>query len=340
MTVKTYEDTAVDANSMFAKLKSCGYSKKMVCEVILPPWWDIGELSGSVGRLETILRIRNYTGIDITEDAPVSEPKGDSVHQFRGGNPVDECFGHIKSFAPQVAEIIASACEQSYQGIPDAAVLRDRILAYGKSPWVNFELLLTECWKLGVPVVPLRQAPKSEGSRRPFAMCVNTSEGRPVVFLLRNFQKTGRLLWDLAHEVGHIARGHLKAGRYILDEDRPPIGNDIDWAAREDEANSYGLNLLTGSDNDPNFRLAKFYPAPRLLELAQSFARKFKIDPAFVLLNYANGIGNTVTWRTVQAAINLLDGDPKLLSDRFHEFTPSDCYSGDEFRFVKAACGF
>lgn len=69
---------------------------------------------------------------------------------------------------------------------------------------------------------------------------------RPSGHYFNSGEKYGFMLFDLAHELGHIAKGHLKASAEGVFVDRK-----IDSGATADlegEANSYAFGLMAGKN--------------------------------------------------------------------------------------------
>lgn len=66
---------------------------------------------------------------------------------------------------------------------------------------------------------------------------------RYAIVLCRNHRYSAWPLFILAHELGHIARGHLKQDGLLVDDDN--WATDVEGA--EKEANDFAVKLLTGN---------------------------------------------------------------------------------------------
>jgi Zn-dependent peptidase ImmA (M78 family) len=129
-------------------------------------------------------------------------------------------------------------------------------------------------------------------------------KGRPVIVLSKNVKHPAWLLFILAHELGHVARGHLREGEVLLDQD---VGKNVP-DSEEEEANSFAIETLTG---DPKFRVYAPGRWPKAVELAasaQAISKKDRIDPGHIVLNYAATMGDDF-WPVANAALKNLGSE-------------------------------
>ena len=94
--------------------------------------------------------------------------------------------------------------------------------------------LLGWAWSVGIRVQPVV-------SKFGFAGAVWNVEDAPVITIAEPNRIEAFWLFDLGHEIGHVARGHLAAGAIIDVDSASPIGN-IDPI--ELEATTFALDLL------------------------------------------------------------------------------------------------
>src|SRR2546425_164592 len=106
--------------------------------------------------------------------------------------------------------------------------------------------------------------------------------GRPGLVLCKNLQSPSWMVYLLAHEFGHVARGHVKKHGVLVDEKVDPQSKDKE----EQEANRFAIELLTGNP-DMRFTADVWLTAEQLAEAAKSVARRVKVDPGVIALNYA-----------------------------------------------------
>jgi Zn-dependent peptidase ImmA (M78 family) len=117
----------------------------------------------------------------------------------------------------------------------DPAIVRTAIKA--KRGEINYRSLLEYVWEHGIPVLPM-------SGRGGFIASAWQVEGGPAIVLKEPRDVPAFWMFDLAHELGHIASGHVVA-RSIIDVEEPTsdesLANDDE---QEREANDYALNLL------------------------------------------------------------------------------------------------
>ncbi len=123
-------------------------------------------------------------------------------------------------------------------------------------------------------------------------------EGRPVIVLTRANSAPAWQLFILAHEAGHIGKGHVHSGAVFFDEN---VG-DPDSDGKETEATAYGLHLLTGV-KESTIDGRRWFKAKTLAATALSYANQNGIDPGHVVLNYGH---TTKQMALAQTALKLL----------------------------------
>lgn len=173
------------------------------------------------------------------------------------------------------------------------AILRDR-------PLVDLPGLLYACWAVGVPVAFLRIFPLRTKSMH--AMVV-AADGRHAVLLGRDASYPAPVAFTLAHEIGHIALGHLNDAVAIVDMEDPAIAGDLD--DQEREADRYALELLTGSP-EPEFQLdGTRFNAPGLAKAVSAASSERRIEPGTLALCLAHRTG---VWPVAMSALNFIYG--------------------------------
>lgn len=146
----------------------------------------------------------------------------------------------VLALARRMSELSASEHESSFDSIPDdPAELRRQVLAVGQRrpgahAGVTLDMLLSWTWDSGIIVLPLTKA-------KDFGAGVWFVDEDPVVMLQENRPFGAYWLYDLAHELGHLALGHV-VERGIVD-----VGEQkhrATTAQHEQEAINFGLELL------------------------------------------------------------------------------------------------
>jgi len=201
-----------------------------------------------------------------------------------------------RSYATAVARAIAPGVTAPW--IPlmrDPSDLRSLALALSDGrDRVDFEALVEASWQLGVPVLHLPEIPV--GGKKPDGM-VTFVAGRPVVILLKAVKLAEWMVFILAHELGHIAMGHLGTldGAAVVDEkvslaeEGTPASGPTDGGDTEEvEANAYASGVLVPGGEQITLGNPPWPVAGRLADLALNFGQMNKVSPGHAVLNAAN----------------------------------------------------
>lgn len=147
------------------------------------------------------------------------------------------------------------------------------------------------------------------------------------------------MLFVLAHEMGHVAEGHLDQceGGAIVDEKVSEEDGDTD--EQERAANAYALQVLTGGEKG-NIRLNRLMNAGSLADAALRFGRANGIDPGHVILNAVKNspINGKEPWPLGNAALkhigeNVAAAD--MCRDALRRNVDVDALSDDSFEFLE-----
>jgi Zn-dependent peptidase ImmA (M78 family) len=163
----------------------------------------------------------------------------------------------------------------------DPRALRE--LVVGNRADITLEALVRWCWQAGIVVVPML----AKGGFSAGAWLIGE---QPVVVLKEAPDFKAWWLFALAHEVGHLAHGHVGRGGLI----------DIEpgWEGRDDEqegqANAYALDLLVPDRaamlDEIRRRLKGLDPDAKLKFKAMDVARERGYNMPLVLLVTAFGL--------------------------------------------------
>ena len=142
-------------------------------------------------------------------------------------------------YAHYLAAILVSCAEEQ----PTRELLTDwhrfHLALSAPDEPMTFSKVLHFLWDCGILVVPLRDPGAFHGA-------VWKIGGRFVITLKQVTTLSARLLYDLLHEVGHIARGHVTAGESILEDQE--IAPEKRNEETEDEANEWAEDALFDGD--------------------------------------------------------------------------------------------
>jgi hypothetical protein len=263
-----------------------------------PEWWSDDADSSPSAQAELRFSIARNLGLDprslLDDEAPQFLWDDSAKYKNFSGDPQRDKPA-ITSFGISVARILVKGVGSHHplEGIT-AASLRTHILR--NQPFVRFVDLLALLWGVGVPTIHLRVFPLS--AKRMCAMATKTGD-RSAVLLAKDSLYPAPMAFHLAHEIGHIALGHVTQGSALIDMDDPAEhANDGDDEERA--ADAFALELLTG---DPQFRVEKKGTGNNADELARqalAVGPAHQIEPGTLALCYGY---TTNEWPTVQAAM-------------------------------------
>jgi hypothetical protein len=228
------------------RLNELGLSRQAI-EAAWPGWWAVEAESSTSARAELAFAISRRLGLDprtvIQSGAPIEFARiGVAEFKHLSGETEQERLG-IASFGQAVARAALAGAPEPQFALPgrEATAIRQAILSSGR-PYVELIDLIALSWSAGVPVIQLRIFPWRR--KRMAAMTVR-SNGRYVILLAKESTFPAAIAFYVAHEVGHIASGHLDDGATIVDfDDTRPLDRSTD--GDEQAADAYALTLLTG----------------------------------------------------------------------------------------------
>lgn len=316
---------------LYSKLKTVGYNPKYV-HSLLPDWWDDKIADTPAGLQQASLILSQCFGVRAetlwTESAvPILRLPQGIRFKHRGNVKVDD-LSIACALAQSLARIVLKAFPE--KPLPhfylDAGELRKKLLT--DRTWIDFKSLLQYCISLGIPVIHLQHLPSKAKKMEGLAFEQN---GRPVIVLTRTHPH-GYMLFDLAHELGHISLGHVNAERSVVDQ-------KIDFEASEEDeraANRFALELLTGNPECKIVPVGRWLNGCELAAAAMIYADKNQVDPLHIVLNY----GHTKNlWGAANAAIKeIAENEPpdqEILRNTLLQSLDLDVLSNDEYTLLQ-----
>lgn len=302
---------------------------------LLPDWWTTSLNKSPSAVQQAIVSMSRMLNLELTTVLdPLQELKLRNVtcqYKKSKGTEVND-LAVATSIIHGLAMTAAAAMTKDYHPLPSALELRNKILGNAE-PWVSFETLINICWDYGIPVLHIPALPSS---KKMDAVVVDV-DGRPVIALTSNKAQSSWLLFHLAHEVGHIAKGHLKRGETLIDEkfNEQEQGGDL----QEIEADEYALELLTG-DSEKQYYSRGHMTAENLAQQVKNISKEQNVDPGHIVLNWAFKMsisGSTVYWAIAQSTLNSLYPTPswrELLHQKMDEHFDEDSVSDSEFDYL------
>jgi transcriptional regulator with XRE-family HTH domain/Zn-dependent peptidase ImmA (M78 family) len=170
--------------------------------------------------------------VDELLEGPPESPTLEMAVSFKARDRERAKSSPLARLAQAVSEIAAEAYETPTKALPqDPSLIREQINLGGDS--IDLQGLVDWCWGMGVIVLP------APGTKGVFSGAAWNVGGRPVAVLSSTQASPVFWLFDLAHEVGHLALGHPQA-KGVVDVDKPGGIDD----EHEKAADRFALDLL------------------------------------------------------------------------------------------------
>ena len=327
-----------DSQSFREELQGLGISKEAL-EAVWPKWWS-DEADGSVSaQAEMRFSVARRLGLTpksvIGEDQPEFVWRHDAKFKGLSAYGGDE-EAALTSFGIAFGRHLEKGVSRPSKQPEELSAARDvRNAVLGRSPFVSLPDVCAVCWGFGIPVVHLRVFPLS--AKNMVAMAIKTIEGFAIL-VGKDSRFPAPTAFHVAHELGHIAAGHLAGVSALVDLEVTIEKSEKD--KEEVEADEYALELLTGQRN-PSLQFDT--PPKNGLELANAVGKAAsdrRIEPGTLALCYGY---QTNDWKTAYAALNHIYSSKHDVW-RFLNLTASkqldwSAYREDEASYIKAVMG-
>lgn len=334
--------TQIKMATLYERLSAIGFPEKFVRERALPDWWD-EEFEATPGAaVEAAAIVARRFNLDMAAllkpDVPLAFKPSCSAKFKTPLLTETQPLKIAQCMATRVAEMVAYACIPERQPLPQSAQqVRSEILKTSK--FVNLEGLLEFCWNVGIPVVHFDEFPSSKEVHK-FDGMVGYFYHRPAIVLSLSHHSPARLLFILAHELGHIIKGHVQEVA-IIDEDIQPESIDIE----EIEASEFAVELLLGKP-DMAYYTPQIFSGESLATSAKEISVRDRVDPGVVVLNYAWIKANRavtakerkIIWYTASKALKILEGEadaPTQINRYLQKYLDVDRLDGDSQDYLE-----
>ncbi len=267
----------------------------------------------------------------LRSDEPVWVWKVGKFKNLRAG--AGEKEEAIVSYCTSIARAAASGISAPAGAISGAFEVRGALMR--AKAYVELGDIVSYCWAAGVPVLCLKVFPLP--AKHMHAMAVRVRD-RSAILLARELSYPAQAAFDIAHEMGHIALGHLETDSVVADFEDPlttPAGTD----AEEDAANRYALELLTGEPRPTILPSVENYLARDLADAAQAAAPELGIDAGTLILCLGH---HTHRWDKVFAALNALYGGTQPVAEQLNRAALAQLQtnlSSENDEFLRAVLG-
>lgn len=323
--------TTTKAKRLLSSFKALEITAAQV-RSLLPDWWvdEVAESEDGLLELQLVLARRlslSLSSLQVPDGIPSFQA---SSHRFKTVHPEGSSQLAVSAaMGTGLARLVVSASGELSPAPPvHAAALRQSILANAAS--VGLEQLVYWSWHVGMPIVHVTGWPK--GLRRPDAMCLRV-ENRPVILIVRNEVSPAKLAYLVAHEIGHIASGHLRAdGNSVLVDEALPV-NSKQSASDEDEVEADAFaGVLLGANETTGIVKAIGPSISSELKLASQASlacRGKSVNPGQVILAWGRTYKD---WKMTNLALKYLQTTQpasRLINDIAKEFLDFSALTGD-----------
>lgn len=329
-------------NTIFNSLEHAGYPRSLQ-RTLLPEWitTDVLADDSAAPEIATILakRLGLRAGL-LSGTKPKVETLRRRDTKYKRSIPNrSKNLTAATSIAVAVAEAVATACRVNFKTLAnDALGLRKEILETIGGNWLGLRNLLMICWEHGVPVIYLAEL--GDGIPKMDGMVVHTNN-RPVIILSKASQLWAWQLFVLAHEVGHVALGHVSPDEILVDED---LGADSyaleDSDVDERAADIFAIELLNGRRDATYIASESKVNGQNLAEAAFQHGKANQIDPGHIALNFAHSSRN---WAVGVAAAKILQGEnpsaAAIINQAMWGGIDTDLLSPDTVEFLEKTTG-
>lgn len=295
-----------DAKQLRRELRQLGLSSSAITAA-WPGWWSDDAETSASARAELRFSLARKLGLDPRSLLDEQEPRfvWRDEAKFKHLSTQDSReLAAINSFGTAIGRMLIAAANHSHE-VPlrdlTAAELRQSILA--RQNYVRLVDLLALCWAIRIPVIHLRVFPLS--AKRMCAMTVRV-DNRFAILMGKDSNYPAPTAYYLAHEIGHIALGHVQAGSAVVDLDdllgAKALENDRD-DPEEIAADRFALEVLTGKPDTYVGTEAERYTANALaLSIFRSF-EDLHIEPGTLALCFGHATGE---WQKANAAMKII----------------------------------
>lgn len=258
---------------------------------LLPEWWDPQIEKNPSGVSELAMLLGRRLSLDVTAlmNGQLS-PKGATasvVFKHRAGM-VPSALAASSAIASSLAQAVLAALPTQYIKLPHNASDLRKVATNDNHHHFGFDTLLKLCWDHGIPVIPLPNLPV--GIRKMDGAALQIGE-RPAIVIAKKKSSRAWLSFILAHEIGHIALGHLKPGSTIVDislQEGATYATDDQSDKQEAAADAFALAAMGGEAVESEVgKWAKQMAPVELAVKARAAANVYRIEPGHFILRHA-----------------------------------------------------
>jgi len=327
--------TKLTMSSLYAKLSKLGFNQDYVRNNGLPSWWNDELNDKPIAVLEGAGYIADNLNLDLKSLLQEEKIRFNPlpVTKFKQHNSKNNDYPYVaQALVSRVAELIACSTEVNFTSLPtNVKEIRAEILTNNTT--VNLISQLKYCWSKGIIVGCFNNFPPKI---KKFAGLIQWQFDSPIIILSSNHKHSARFAFDLAHELGHLALGHLKEGIWV--DEKIEFGcNDDD----ECQANKFATQLLLG-DCDDCLGNKKIKDADYLCNyVVNTIIPQYPgVEAEAVILNY--GWHNKDYFPLSMKALNKLDcpiNGREIINEYLAEKLDWDKFNDESYEYLEKVLG-
>lgn len=315
-------------STLYARLESIGIPRAFA-RASLPSWWDDEVSECASGLQQAQLYLARSFNLDIkTFDAPGAVQFRSAQRKYKLSKGVTEqaVLAGAQYVTAMAKLALAGYGKQQIPLPPDAFSLRNACLQYGDS--VNLSTILSYCSSIGLPVIHIENLP----GPKMYGLVVRDG-GRYAIVISRKGYASEILFW-IAHELGHIACGHLQADGFVADEKINAEALDSD----ENQADAFAIRLLNGRENAQYMHTRYALSAKNLAEAVTSKSKDIGVDAGHIALNYSHGMNRHALGKATLKLLPSQNGAERMINEAMFASIGNDRLSEDQLEILARAC--
>jgi hypothetical protein len=302
--------TKSTATQLYKTVAKLGLTRAQVRR-LLPGWWsaDLEQQPDSAAELAMHLSRRLSVDLRSLIRGEVV-PKGAVAKlAFKHRANINPATLSASTFiASSLAQAVLSALRMDYRPLPsDPKGLRARAQEITPDQPFGFASLVNMSWAHGIPIIPLPNLPVGVRKMDGAALQVGN---RPVIVLAKKKSSRAWLSFILAHEMGHVALGHLQPGSSIIDISLQETSTYLTESAsdtQEGEADDFALAAMGGVDVAAEIKRWSAADTPVELAVnARRAAARLHVEAGHFILRHAFA---SRRWPEAMTALRFLSED-------------------------------
>lgn len=301
--------SGTNAKTIYDNLKTFGLTRAQV-RALLPSWWPTDAEKSPDGLAELCVLISRRLGLDLPAlmhgEIRQRGLAGSVAYKHRA-NVEPESLRAATSIASSLGQAVVTAMVRPYADNFGSAAEVTALVRKAGNGLVGLTSLIDACWQAGIPVIPLQNLPV--GIRKMDGAVVKVGD-RPVIIVSKKKSSRAWLAFIVAHEIGHIACGHLDRAGSIVDvslQEHSEYEAESTTDVQEQQADRFALAIFGGAEVERIVSAWSPWASPvEIAVLAREAARGLGIESGHLVLRYAF---MTRRWPDAVSALRFLSED-------------------------------